>query len=86
MQSEFRKGRGTRNQIANISWIIEQAKEFQKKKNIYFGFTDYTEALSVWITANCGKLFKEMRVQITLPVSWKICIWVKKQQLEPDME
>ena len=41
-QSGFRKGRGTRDQMANIRWIIEKAKEFQK--NIYFCFTDYAKA------------------------------------------
>ena len=44
--------RGTRDQIANIHWIIEKAREFQK--NIYFCFTDYAKAF-VWITVNCGK-------------------------------
>ena len=54
VQARFRKGRGTRDQIADIRWIIEKAREFQK--NIYFSFTDYTKA--VWITANCGKFLK----------------------------
>ena len=49
----FRKGRGNRNQIANIHWIIEKAREFLK--NIYFCFIDYTKAFAVWITKNCGK-------------------------------
>ena len=53
VQAGLRKGRGTRDQIENIHWIIEKAKEFQK--NIYFCFIDYTKSLSVWITANCGK-------------------------------
>ena len=53
VQAGFRKGRGTRDQIANICWIIEKAREFQK--NIYFCFIDYTKALNVWITINCGK-------------------------------
>ena len=53
VQSGFRKGRGTRGQIANICWIIEKAKEFQK--NIYFCFIDYAKPLTVWITKNCGK-------------------------------
>ena len=48
----FKKGRGTRDQIANIYWIIEKAREFQK--NTYFCFTDYAKAF-VWITINCGK-------------------------------
>ena len=53
VQAGFRKGRGTRDQIANIHWIREKATEFQK--NIYFCFTDYTKAF-VYITTNCGKL------------------------------
>ena len=53
VQAGFRKGRGTRDQIANIRWIVEKAKEFQK--NIYFCFIDYAKPLSVWITINCGQ-------------------------------
>ena len=49
----FRKDRGTRDQIANICWIMEKAREFQK--NIYFCFIDYSKALTVWITINCGQ-------------------------------
>ena len=52
VQAGFRKGRGTRDQIANIRWIMEKAREFQK--SIYVCFFDYAEA-SVWITTNCGK-------------------------------
>ena len=52
VQADFRKGRGTRDQIANIRWIIEKAREFQK--TIYFCFIDYAKAF-VWITTNCGK-------------------------------
>ena len=55
VQAGFQRGRGTRDQIANICFIIEKAREFQK--NIYFCFTDYTKAF-VWITANCRKFFK----------------------------
>ena len=55
VQAGFRKGRGTRDQIANIHWIIEKAREFQK--NTYFCFTDYAKTF-VWITMNCGKFFK----------------------------
>ena len=51
VQAGFRNGRGTSNQIANIHWIIEKAREFQK--NIYFCFINF-----VWITANCEKFFK----------------------------
>ena len=53
VQAGFRKDRGIRDQIANIRWIIEKAREFQK--NIYFCFIDYAKALTVWITINCGK-------------------------------
>ena len=54
VQAGFRKGRGTRDQIANIHWIREKAREFQK--NIYFCFIDYAiKPLTVWITINCGR-------------------------------
>ena len=83
VQAGFRKGRGTRDQIANICWIIEKAREFQK--NIYFCFIDYAKAF-VWITTNCGKFWKRWEYQTTWPASWEICMEVKKQQLELDME
>ena len=53
VQAGFRKGRAMRNQIANIRWIMEKAREFQE--NLYFCFIDYAKALTVWITINCGK-------------------------------
>ena len=84
VQAGFRKGRGTRDQIANIHWVIEKAREFQK--NSYFCFIDYAKALTVWITTNCGKFFKRWEYQTTWPVSWEICMQVKNQQLELDME
>ena len=83
VQAGFRKGRGTREQIANIHWIIEKAKEFQK--NIYFCFIDYTKAF-VWITINCGKFLKRWKYQSTWPASWETYMQVRKQQLELDME
>ena len=58
VQAGFRKARGTRDQIANIHWIIEKAREFQK--NIYFCFIDYAKAF-VWITIN-WKILREMRI------------------------
>ena len=82
-QAGFRKGKGSRDQIANICWIIEKAWEFQK--NIYFCFIDYAKAF-VWITANCGKFWKRWEYQTTWPASREICMQVKKQQLELDME
>ena len=65
VQAGFRKGRGTRDQIANIRWIIEKAREFQR--NIYC-FIDYAKAF-VWITTNCGKFLKRWEYQTTLPAS-----------------
>src|SRR5574341_2534045 len=56
VQAGFRKGRGTRDHIANICWIIKRAREFQK--NIYFCFIDSTKAFDLWITTNCGKFLK----------------------------
>ena len=84
VQAEFRKGRGTRGQIYNFHWIIEKSREFQK--NIYFCFIDYAKALTVWITTNCGKFWKRWEYQTTWPAPWEICMQVKKQQLELDME
>ena len=66
VQAGFRKGRGTRDQIANICWIIEKAREFQK--SIYLCFIDYAKAF-VWSTTNCEKLLKRWKYQTTLPVS-----------------
>ena len=62
VQARFRKGRGTRDQIANICWIIKKSREFQK--NIYFCFIDYAKAFG-WITINCGKFFKRWQYQTT---------------------
>ena len=78
------KGRGTRDQIANIRWIMDKAREFQK--NIYFCFIDYTKPLTVWITIDCGKFWKRWEYQTTWPASWEACMQVRKQQLELDME
>ena len=75
----FKKGKGTRDQTANIGWMIKKAREFQK--NIYFCFIDYAKTF-VWITTNCGKLLKRWEYQTTLPVSWETYMQVKKQQLE----
>ena len=83
VQDGFRKGRGTRDQIPNIRGIIEKAREFQR--NIYFCFIDYAKVF-VWITINCGKFWKRWEYKTTWPASWEICMQVKKQQLELDME
>ena len=82
VQDGFRRARGTRNQIANIHWIIE--KEFQT--NIYFCFIDYTKSFDCVDHNNCGKFLKRWEYQTTWSASWEICMQVKKQQLELDME
>ena len=79
----FRKDRETRGQIANIHWIIEKAREFQK--NIYFCFIDYAKAFDC-VDHSTQKFFKKWAYQTTLSISWEICMQVKKQQLGPDME
>ena len=64
VRAGFRKGRGIRDQIANICWIMEKARQFQK--NIYFCFLDYAkDFLTVWITKKCGKYFKRWEYQNT---------------------
>ena len=78
VQAGFRRGRGTREQIANICWIIKKARKFQK--NIYFCFIDYAKAF------NCGKFWKRGEYQTTWPASWETYMQVRKQQLELDME
>ena len=59
VQAGFRKGRGMRDRIANICWIIKKAREFQK--NIYFSFINYAKPLTVWITTN-WKILEEMEI------------------------
>ena len=81
-QAGFRKGRGTRDQIANIRWIIEKAREFPQKSALL----TTPKPLTVWITTNYGKSLKRWEYQTTCPASWEICMRVKKQQLELDMK
>ena len=85
VQAGFRKGRRTRDQIANIRWIIEKAREFQK--NIYSCFIDYAKALDCVDHNKLWKILKEMGIPDHLTwVLRKICMQVRKQQLELDME
>ena len=84
VQAGFRKGRGIRDQIANIHWIIEKARKFQKTSN--FALLTTPKPLTVWITINCGKFWKRWEFQTTWPASWETCMQVRKQQLELDME
>ena len=84
VQAGFRKSRGTRDQIANIHWIIETAREFQK--NIYFCFIDYAKAFDYVDHNKLWKILKEMGIPDHLTASWEICMQVRKQQLELDIE
>ena len=76
VQAGFTKGRGTRDQIANILWIIEKATEFQK--NIHFCFIDYAKAFDHVDHKKLRNILKEMEYQTIWPVSWKIYMQVKK--------
>ena len=62
-QAGFRKGRGTRDQIANIHWIMEKAREFQRTS--ISALLTMPKPLTVWITINCGKFFKRWKYQTT---------------------
>ena len=64
VQAGFRKGRGTRDQVANIRWIIEKAREFQK--NIYFCFIDYAKALDFMDHSKLWEILQEMRIPYDL--------------------
>ena len=84
VQPGFRKGRGTRDQLANICWIIEKARDSRRKSTS--ALLIIPKPLTVWTTTNCGKLFKRWEYQTTWSASWEICMQVRKQQLELDME
>ena len=84
VQAGFIKGRGTRNQIANIHWIIE--KQEGSRKTSTFAVLNTPKPLTVWITTNCGKFLKRWEYHTSWPASWEICMQLKKQQLELDMK
>ena len=84
VQAGFRKGRGTRDQIANICWIMEKARELQK--DTYFCFIDYAKAFYCVDHNKLWKILQEMEYQTTWPASWETYVQVRKQQLELDME
>ena len=83
VQAGFRKGRGTRDQFANIPFDQRKAREFQK--NIYFCFIEYTKALTVWITGN-WKTLKKMRIPDRLTYLLRNLYAGQKQQLKTGME
>ena len=84
IHARFRKDRGTRDQIANIHWMIEKARDFQR--NIYFSFTDYTKAFDCVDHHKLWKILQEIRTPDHLTSSLRMCMQVRKQQLELDME
>ena len=84
VQAGFRKGRGTRDRIANIRWIMEKAREFQQ--NINFCFIDYGKTFDCVDHNKLWNMLKKWGYQTTWPASWEICMQVRKQQLELDME
>ena len=83
IQAGFRKGRGTRNQIANIRWIIEKMKEFQK--NIYFGFIDYAKASDFLNHNKLWKILQEMGIPDHLTCLLRN-LYTSQEATEPDME
>ena len=83
VQAGFRKGRGTRDQIANIRWVTEKARVPERHL-----FLLYWLCQSLWLctTINCGKFWKRWEHQTTWPASCGTCMQVRKQQLELHME
>ena len=84
VQAGLRKVRRTRDQIANIHWSLKKQESSRKTSTSALLITP--KPLIVCIATNCGKLLKWWEYQAILPASWKTCMQVKKQQLEPDME
>ena len=78
VQAGFRKGRGTRDEIANIYWIIKKARELQENHLIH---KLCWKALTLWITIN-WKILKEIGIPTIIPVSWETCKQIKKKQSE----
>ena len=77
VQAGFRKERGTRDQIANIHWVIETAREFQK--NIYFCVIGYAKAFDCVDHNKLWKILQEMGIPDHLTASWEICLQVRKE-------
>ena len=84
VQAGFRKGRRTKDQIANIHWYIEKAREFQK--NICFCSIGYAKGFDCVDHNKLWKIVKEMGIPDTRLASWETYMQVRKQQLELDME
>ena len=84
IQAGFRKGRGTEIKLPTSVGSLK--KQESSRKTSTSVLLTMPKALFVWITTNCGKFWKRWEYQTTLTASWEICMEVKKQQLEPDME
>ena len=84
VQAGFRKGRGTRDQIAKS--IGSSIKQESSRKTSISALSTRPKPLTVWITINCGKFWKRWEYQTTWPASWEIGMQVRKQQLELGME
>ena len=84
VQAGFRKGRGTRDQIANNHWIIRKARELEE--NIYFCFIDYAEAFDCVDHNKLWKILKEMGIPDHLTRLLRTCMQVREEQLELDMD
>ena len=84
VQAGFRQGRGTRDQIANIRWIMEKVRV--PEKHLFLLYWLCQSLWLCWITINCGKFWKRWEYQTTWSASWEICMQVRKQQLELDMK
>ena len=86
VQAGFRKGRGTRDQIATLPHLLDHLKKTREfQKNIYFCFIDYAKAFDLVDHNKLWKILKEMGIPDHL-ICWEICMQVRKQQLELDME
>ena len=83
VEASFRKGRGTRDQIANICWIIEKARECQE--NIYFCFIDYTKVIDCMNHNKLWKILKEMRIPDHLTCLVRNS-YASQEVIEPDIE
>ena len=84
VQNGFQRGRGSRDRISNICWIMKKTWEFQK--SICFCFIDYAKAFDCLDHKKLGKFLKRWEYHATLPVSWETCRQAKKQQLALDVK
>ena len=84
VQAGFRKGRGTRDQIAISAGSSK--KQVSSRKASISALLTTPKPLIVWITINCGKFWSRWEYQTTWPASWETYMQVRKQQLEPDVE